>query len=154
MFLPIPSALILRFPVLARHPKTCSFIHSSWGPAPEGAWSCCRKQRSALPPQTGKTCLLYSYQCRFGCWCKEKSLTTQSCVINGSIKPHTTKISYPRTEAVWRHHENACCINAAALVAAQPQRAGTAHKPDPPHCCGFGWWHLKYFRHFRQASAD
>lgn len=49
-----------------------------------------------------------------------------------SIKPKTDKTSYPGAEALLRHHGNACCIDAAAILKAEPQQAGTAHKPAPP----------------------
>lgn len=49
-----------------------------------------------------------------------------------SIKPKTDKTSYPGAEALLRHHGNACCTDAAAILKAEPQQAGTAHRPAPP----------------------
>lgn len=86
-------------------PQNDMFIHTSWGPALESTWSCCRKQMAVLPNRDD----LFALQLSAGVWLlvEREPLTaqvasrgTQSCFITGSMEPHTNKISYPGAAAM------------------------------------------------------
>lgn len=132
MFYPIRGFSILGFPVVARHPKTtCSFIPpGDQLPRAPGATAESEWQRYLM----GRLVCLTVIS-RFGCWWRERPwqrrllAEEQSCVINGSTKPHTNKISYSGAEAVpetsWKYLLHYCCCRTQSLAPASRESTQT-----------------------------